>query len=483
MRVAVIGGGIAGLSVAYELARSGVDFVLYESSGRLGGIVETLQRDGFVVECGPDSWVTEKPWARELAIELGLTGEIIPSNDQWRKTYILRGRELIAMPDGMRMMVPTKWEPLLGSSLFSREAQQAYLREPERADELKAAIPDADESVASFVRRHFGDEVTDTIGAPLLAGVFGGDVDQLSARAVMPAFVKMEREYGSLITALQKSASRGENAAVFTTLKSGLQTLVDRMAAAVPKSAVRLNDAVTKVVKCREKWSVFASFDDQFDAIFVATPADVTRRLLSPVDPVFDELLAMDASSAVAVALAFAPETAKSLRIPRGFGFLVPQTAAANLSSKPSLLACTFVDQKFWHRVPDRGVLLRAFFGGESAPMLLNSSDDEVVALAVQQLSVLLQPLPEPLFTVVRRWPRSLPQYAVGHLERIARLEEQVRALPGLHLIGNAYHGVGLPDLIQQGREAARQLMGAKLPGMQTTVSTRKVDRQQNERS
>src|ERR1700727_2869042 len=156
MKVAVIGGGIAGVSAAYELARLGAEFVLYEASDRLGGIVETVRRDGFVVECGPDSWVTEKPWARELALELGLENEIIPSNDQQRRTYIVAGRELVAMPDGMRMMVPTKWEPLLNSPLFSEQARLAYLREPERAEELKASIPEADESVASFLRRHFG---------------------------------------------------------------------------------------------------------------------------------------------------------------------------------------------------------------------------------------------------------------------------------------------------------------------------------------
>jgi len=460
MKVAVIGGGIAGVSAAYELARSGVEFTLYEASTRLGGIVETVRRDGFVVECGPDSWVTEKPWARELAVELGLEDEIIPSNDRLRKTYIVRGRELVAMPDGMRMMVPTKWEPLLSSPLFSWQARLAYLREPKRAEELKAAVPEADESVASFVRRHFGDEVTDTVGAPLLAGVFGGDVDQLSVRAVMPAFVKMEREQGSLIAALQKSSRGGASSAVFTTLKSGLQTLVDSMAAALPASSVRLGERVLKVALSGKKWHVSASHEAEFDTVFVATPADVTRGLLSPIDPAFDELLAMDASSAIVVALAFTPEIAKSLRIPRGFGFLVPQSSkAAARPCSPSLLACTFVDQKFPHRVPDGGVLLRAFFGGASAPMLLDSLDDEIVALARKQLSSLLGPLPEPSFTVVRRWPRSLPQYAVGHLERMQRLEERVRALPGLQLIGNAYYGVGLPDLIRQGRDAVRRVV------------------------
>jgi oxygen-dependent protoporphyrinogen oxidase len=403
--------------------------------------------------------VTEKPWARELAIELGLEDEIIPSNDHLRKTYIVRGRELVAMPDGMRMMVPTQWEPLLNSPLFSEEAKQAYQREPGRAGELKAAVPEADESVASFVRRHFGNEVTDTIGAPLLAGVFGGDVDQLSVRAVMPAFVKMEREHGSLISALQKISRGGSSASVFTTLKSGLQTLVDRMAAALPASSVRLAERVLKVALNEEKWRVSAPYEAEFDAVFVATPADVTRGLLSPLDSAFDELLAMDASSAIVAALAFAPEIAKSLRIPRGFGFLVPQSSKAGAQpGEPSLLACTFVDQKFPHRVPDGGVLLRAFFGGASAPLLLDSPDDEIVALAHKQLSALLGPLPEPSFTIVRRWPRSLPQYAVGHLERMQQLEERVRALPGLQLIGNAYYGVGLPDLVRQGREAARRM-------------------------
>lgn len=455
MRVAVIGGGIAGVSAAYQLAQSGVEFTLYEASGRLGGIVETVRRDGFVVECGPDSWVTEKPSARDLAIELGLADEIIASNDEWRKTYIVRGGQLAAMPDGMRMMVPTQWEPVLDSPLFSAEAKQAYQREPERAEELKAAAPETDESVASFVRRHFGDEVTDTVSAPLLAGVFGGDVDQLSVRAVMPVFVKMEREHGSLITALKKSARSGKSASVFTTLKSGLQTLIDRMVAILPEASIRLHDRVTNVAQSGANWHVLASDCGQFDAVIVATPADATRALLTPLDSTFDELLAMDESSAIVVALAFAAEIAKSLQIPQGFGFLVPQLAGE--PGPASLLACTFVDQKFTHRTPDGGVLLRAFFGGASAPQLLDVSAEEVIALAMRQLAALLGPLPEPSFTVVRRWPRSLPQYAVGHLERMARLEERVRTFPGLHLIGNAYYGVGLPDLVRQGREAARR--------------------------
>ena len=228
---AIVGGGISGLATAYELGRHGAPFALFEASGRFGGIVETVRSRDFVIECGPDSWITEKPWAGELAIELGLKDEILPSNDQWRRTYLLKQGKLSALPDGMRMMVPVKWAPMLESPLFSWQARLAYLREPRRAAELKAsAMQRQDESVAEFVRRHFGEEVTNTIAGPLLAGVFGGDVETLSARAVMPAFVKMEAEHGSLITAMQQSGQESKRPqAIFSTLASGLGTLVDRI--------------------------------------------------------------------------------------------------------------------------------------------------------------------------------------------------------------------------------------------------------------
>ncbi|HZU10243.1 MAG TPA: protoporphyrinogen oxidase [Pseudacidobacterium sp.] len=460
MRTAIIGGGIAGLSAAYELARTGKEFVLYEATQRLGGIIETVRRDGFVVECGPDSWVAEKPWARELAIEVGLAGEIIPSNDHLRQTYIVQGKSLVPMPDGMRMMVPANIEALLHSPLFSEEAKRAYLREPGRAAELKASAPaeDTDESVSSFVRRHFGDEVTDTIAAPLLAGVFGGSIDRLSARAVMPAFIKMEREHGSLMTALQKHIHESEKSAIFATLKPGLQTLIDRMAEALPATSVRLGMPVSGLSWNNGRWSVSCTAgSEQFDAVIVAAPADVTRSLLRPLDFAFDELLAMDASSAIVIALAFPPERAKSMRIPRGFGFLVPPAKPGQMRD-PQLLACTFVDQKFSHRAPDGAVLLRAFFGGEDAPQLLKRTDEEVAALACRQLSLLLGDLPEASFTVIRRWPRSLPQYAVGHMARMKQLADLAQSFAGLYLIGNAYYGVGLPDLIREGRKAARQI-------------------------
>lgn len=462
-RVAIIGGGLSGLSAAYQLAQGAkTEFTLLEASTRLGGIVETVREDGFVIECGPDSWVTEKPWARELATELGLEPEIIASNDAVRRTYLLQHKQLVPMPDGMRMMVPTKLGPVMESPLFSEQARLAYKREPERAEELKASAlsENEDESVASFVRRHFGDDVTRTLAGPLLAGVFGGNIDNLSARAVMPAFVAMERDHGSLIKALESRGNLNQKA-VFTSLCSGLGTLVDRIAAELPAGCVRLGNQVIALAETKQGWHVRTmDAEEPFDAVIVATPAHVTRHLLRNINEKLWSLLDIEATSAIAVALAFAPEQTRTLSIPHGFGYLVPQQSDPTPSPgrDSQLLACTFVDQKFPHRVPEGGVLLRAFFGGRAAAAQIQQNDETLTALALRNLSDALGPLPKPYLSVVRRWPLSLPQYAVGHLDRMAQLEALTATFPGLHLVGNAYHGVGLPDMVRMGREAARRV-------------------------
>jgi protoporphyrinogen/coproporphyrinogen III oxidase len=411
-----------------------------------------VREGGFVIECGPDAWVTEKPWARELAVELGLGDEVMPSNDAGRKTYVLIDKKLQAMPDGMRMMVPGDLDALDGSELFSMEAKQAYRDEVGRADELRASAPTGDESVAAFVRRHFGDEVLEKIGAPLLSGVFGGDVAKLSVRAVMAPFVAMEREHGSLIAALQTRVAAAKTDAVFTTLRSGMGTLVDRMIAAIPEDWVRLAAEVQFVSYGEEGWLVgTARGVERFDAMMMAAPVDVARALLQPVDERAAHLMEMDASSAVVVGFGF-PD-ASTFSVPLGFGFLVPQ------GSDSLLMACTFVDQKFDDRVPHGGRLVRAFFGGKAAERLMRCGNDETAAVARMELARILGPLPEPQMTVVRRWPRSLPLYGVGHLKRMAELKEWVQKLNGLWLLGNGYRGVGLPDLIRDSRAAARQFI------------------------
>ncbi len=491
-RIAIVGGGIAGVAAAYEIAlhqRAGaaIEFVLFEAGSRLGGIVETVRRDGFVIECGPDSWVTEKPWARELAIELGLENELVSSNDERRKTYIVQGNELTAMPDGMRMMVPTQWGSVANSPLFSDQAKLAYLHEPEIAERLKATALDAgdgnrDESVRDFVMRHFGEEVANTIAAPLLAGVFGGDIAMLSVRSVMPTFVALEREHGSLILGLRQRLRLEKNPApIFTSLKRGLGSLIAGMESRLPERSFERNVTVEAIEHISGVWRVHTihsgnlrPVEASFDALLVATPAETTARLLNSVDTRLGELLPQQSSSAIVVALGFAADQARSMHIPPGFGFLVPQhelhaddvaRVAARSANETgderahqAMLACTFVNQKFPNTVPDGAILLRAFFGGPVAPKLLHHDDAELNRIARAQLERHLGKLPESSIALVRRWPNSLPLYEVGHADRMAELDSRLTKLPHLRLIGNAYRGVGLPDLIRFGREAAREI-------------------------
>ena len=329
----------------------------------------------------------------------------------------------------------------IGLSLFARDA-------------LQAARPDGDESIADFVERHFGAEVLHKVGAPLLSGVFGGDVAQLSMRAVMPQFVALEREHGSLIVAMERAAAaRGGRPLrpVFTTLRSGVGTLIERLAAEIGADTIALNTKVVAVGREGSGWLVSTAHGQAFhQRLIVATQAHATCDLLRPALPRIEDLLPARASSAVLVAFAFDEEFA----LPAGFGFLAP-------AGEAEIMAGTFTDQKFDGRVPPGKRLLRAFFGGPAESAHDGRTDTELARVALAELRRILGAsgcfsLPEPALTLVRRWPRSLPQYAVGHLERMAELDRMVAGLPGLTLLGNAYRGVGLPDLIREARAAAR---------------------------
>jgi protoporphyrinogen/coproporphyrinogen III oxidase len=482
-RIAILGGGIAGLTAAYELEKArkrgaAIDWHLYESTNRLGGIIETTRQQNFVLEGGPDGWVSEKPWARDLAIELGLEDQLIHSNDATRKTYILIDNKLQPIPDHMRMMVPEDLTALESSPLFSVEARKAYADELTRAEELKASAPAEDESVASFVQRHFGEEVLTKIAAPLLSGVFGGDVHKLSVRAVMPNFVTMEREHGSLILALQqKKTDRGNRPRqpIFTTLRNGVGSLIEALLTHLPEERIHLNRSALSLKRERNLWCLRTSTPSakghtgkskkHFNHILLATPIDTTRELLTPIDSTAGTLIPTNASSAVLAAFAFPNAT---FTLPEGFGFLVPDTphypgapgpdSRTRASTEPPLLAATFVTQKFPNRTPANAQILRAFFGGQSAEALATADDTTIAQTALTQLQKILGPLSQPAITTIRRWPRSLPQYEVGHLDRIAELDHRIAALGNLTLLGNGYRGVGLPDLIRDSRAAAKSL-------------------------
>ena len=474
-RVAIAGGGIAGLAAAWECHKLGLDWQLYEASARLGGTLATTCIDTgngrYVLEDGPDGWVTEKPWARELAVELGLGDELLPCNEARRRTLILIDGKLQLMPARMRMMVPEDLAALESSPLFSDSARASYAAELANAAQLRDTAPQQDESVASFVLRHFGQEVLEKIGAPLLSGVFGGDVRKLSVRAVMPSFVTMEREHGSLILALQiRAGERGARPLqpTFTTLRDGMGSLVEAIAAKLPAERVHLNSPLLSLQRQGKLWCVRTANPTivtgtgkskrHFQHVILATSADATRSLLGARHPELTALLPTDASSAVLVTFAWPAETAATIALPEGFGFLVPQQGG---QTKPSLLACTFADRKYPQRAPDGAKVLRAFFGGASADALAAQSAEYIAKAAFSQLTSILGPLPaaDATLTTVRRWPRSLPQYEVGHLDRMAQLDERLAQLPGLTLLGNAYRGVGVPDLIRDAREAVRKLI------------------------
>lgn len=498
-RIAILGGGISGLTAAYELelARkrgAPIDWHLYEATDRLGGIIQTTRHitpeGDFILEGGPDGWVTEKPWAMELAIELGLEDQLIYSNDATRKTYILRNGSLLPIPDHMRLMVPEDLSALNDSPLFSASAKAAYAAELTRAAELRAAAPDTDESIASFVRRHFGDEVLITLAAPLLSGVFGGDVHKLSVRAVMPQFVAMECEHGSLIAALQSKSSQRTHAPqpIFTSLRNGTASLIDALIAKLPSARVAFGrDAVGLEQKEKCRWNVYTStfkggYDDQsdwhpelFDVVLLCTPANTTRALLhflphhriKPIGPA-DVFLPTSDSSAILVTFTWPADLAQTFTLPHGFGFLVPQAEplapdpqpSLLAESEPRLLACTFVDQKFPHRAPAGARILRAFFGGPTAEVLASQPDAAIASAAFTELRKILGILPNPAHVEIRRLPRSLPQFEVGHLDRIAQLDELVARFGNLTLLGNSYRGVGVPDLIREARTAARAVAG-----------------------
>ena len=463
-RVAIIGGGISGLAAAYALeelklnSQAAVDYVLYEASPRFGGVLRTEQLEGCTIEAGPDSFLTEKPQAADLGRALGLGEQLIGSNDAQRVTYIARGNRLVPLPDGLMFMVPTRVSATLRSPLFSWKAKRQMARELLHPPRTSAA----DESVASFIERHYGREMVDRLADPLLSGIYGGDASSLSVRAVLPRFVEMERTSGSLgramLAARQRSAPAPGVAAppLFTSLTGGLQQLVDALVARLPASCL-LAAAPVQALQ-RENiggWLVSAGLkSDQFDAVILALPAPAAGELLHNQSPdLAAELHSIPYTSSITIALGYSEAVRKSL--PAGFGFLVPR------SEGRYLLAATFVHNKFPHRAPPDRALLRCFISSEKAESVWNCSDDAILDIVRKELKQILQIEAEPLFARVYRWKSAMAQYTVGHLERLDRIEHLTLALPGLSLAGNGYRGIGISDCIRSGFDAARRAVDA----------------------
>ena len=452
-RIVVVGGGISGLAAAHRLIALGqTNVTLIEASPRLGGTIQTECRDGFLIERGPDSFISEKPEALELAKQLGLESRLIQTNEKFRRSFIVQGGRLRAVPEGFQLLAPSRLWPFLTSDIFSiagKMRMAADLVLPR-----KSTNGTQDESLASFVRRRLGHEALERMAQPMVGGIYTADPETLSLRATLPRFLDMERKHRSLIVAMlrqgqaQKSGTSGARYSLFLSFDRGVQVLVDALARI--KADIRLNTRVESVRLNNRVWTITTNTGElEAGAVCLAVPAYIAASLLDGSLP--GKFRQMKYASTAT--LNFGYERSAVQHPLDGFGFVVP------FIEKRSLIACTFSSVKFSGRAPDGHVLLRAFAGGALQPDIFALDESEMAARVEADLRELLGITAKPLFTEVAKWERSMPQYEVGHLDRVNEIENEVSKLPGLALAGNAYRGAGIPDCIRSGQVAADSIL------------------------
>jgi oxygen-dependent protoporphyrinogen oxidase len=450
-RVVIVGGGISGLSAAYYLHKAGIRPTLIEKQPHLGGVIRTERVEGCLIEAGPEAYLAAKPAATELIQELGIADQLIGSNDHLRVTFVVRNGKLVPLPEGLMMMAPTRVWPMVTTRLLSWPAKirmgLEYFRRP-------PSQPLADRSVSQFISDHYGSEAVDYLTEPLLAGVYGGNPDEMSVRSVLTRFAELEQQYGSLtrgVLAEKKKAPRngktGSSPAIFRTLKNGLGQLVDAIASRNPADVIRGSVEVCERsgpgyrLKIAGQWM-------EAEHVILACPAHDAAALISGNEPELASLLsAIPYTSSMTVALGY-PRNKLNHSL-NGFGFLVPAR------ERSGIVACTWVGTKFAYRVPADKALIRCFY------TRVDLSDTDAIEGAREDLRRLMGVTAEPSFTRLARWPRSMAQYTVGHQQRMLRVSELVAKLPGLHLAGNAYSGIGIPDCVRLGKKAASEIIAA----------------------
>jgi oxygen-dependent protoporphyrinogen oxidase len=466
-RVVVIGGGITGLTAAYRLTQAAqapaypLEVILLEASGRLGGTIATHCQDGLLMEQGPDCFLSAKPWGVRLCEELGLGDELIGTTTQYRQSFIVRNGRLVPVPQGFYLMAPASWRSLLTTPVFSwcgklRMALDLVVPRRTATD---------DESLAQFVTRRLGREALERMAQPMVGGIYTADPQYLSMRATMPQFLEMEQQHGSLIRAMlqkQRSANSpvagtsGPRYGLFVSFRQGMQTLVEALAAHLPAGTVRRHAPVRRLQRIAETQRWLVHLDQppalEADAVCVSLPAPQAGQLLRAVDDTLATALQAIpyASSAIVNLVCTRAQVAHALD---GMGFVVPAI------EQRALLACSFSSVKFAGRAPQDQVLLRAFVGGALQQEQLARSDTEIQQAVVHDLRQLLGLTGEPLAVSVTRHLEAMPQYHVGHLDRVAQIASRLAQYPGLVLAGNAYHGVGIPDCIHSAETAAQTLL------------------------
>jgi oxygen-dependent protoporphyrinogen oxidase len=454
--VVIIGGGITGLAAAYTLATrihsaGGVlSCTLIEGSGRLGGKILTEHSEGFVIEGGPESFLAQKPWGTELCGRLGLADSLIGTNPQHRKTFVWLGGRLHKLPEGLVMGIPAKLGPFLRTTLLSWPAKLRLGAE----FFLPPNAHTRDESLGAFFRRRLGQEALDHIVEPLLTGIYTGDADQLSLLATFPRFRDMEQEHGSLLKALwhakRKTDNTGVAATPFITLRQGLGHLVLTLENSLKGTTLLTGTRVRELRRQNEQRYVIVMDDHSIvaDAVIMTTPAYDAAELLTPLDPVLGEHLAgIVYAGSVTISLGFRKTDLRHDL--DGYGFVVPRVEHRQLT------ASTWTSSKWDHRAPQDSVLLRCYLGGVGREDVLTRTDQELINIARDELRLILGIHRAPVIARVYRWPRGMPQYQLGHLDRLAAITERLGRLPGMFLAGAGYRGVGIPDCIRDGIAAA----------------------------
>jgi oxygen-dependent protoporphyrinogen oxidase len=451
-RVVVVGGGIAGLAAAHRLVERGRDVVLLEACERLGGTLATERSGGFTLEVGGDAILTEKPWAVELCRRIGFADQLVGTREGERKTFVVHRGRVEPLPEGFLLLAPTDLGALATSRLFSWPGKLRMALDLV----LPRGAAAADESVASFVRRRLGDEALERVAEPLLGGIYTADADRLSLAATMPRFLEVERRHRSLILGLRAGArtrAAGARYSLFVAPAAGMGALVDALARRLPEGVVQLRTPAGGLARDGARWRVETANESiAADAVVLAAPAAAAARLLAGLDPELADLLAgIDYASSATVTLGYQADRLPALG---GFGFVVPRT------ERRALLACTYASRKWPGRAPEGHELMRAFVGGALRPELLDLDDGALVATVRRELESLVGIAATPVLARVHRHPRAMPQYAVGHLDRVATIERRVAALAGLELAGAAYRGVGIPDCVRSGETAADAVAG-----------------------
>ena len=463
MKIAIIGAGISGLSAAYYLNSLSkdecfdIEIDIFEKNGHAGGNISTKIENGFVIEEGADSFITSKPWGIDLCEKLGIEEQLISTNDSNRKTYIYFDQKLNELPEGFFLMAPSNIEAFEKSTFFSTEGKKRILKELE----LDPLIDDGDESLESFILRRFGTELLEKVAQPLIGGIYTGDPAKLSVKAILPEFVDFEKQYGSIIKGISNKygssdISKTESGArygLFVSFKNGLSVLISSIIKAMPDVNIHYNSSINEVLKSKDTWLLHteSGCEIETDAVIMAGPSFVSSKLLSNTDKKLSGLLnEIRYESSIVVNLVF--EKSKSADLPKGFGVVIPNT------EKMNLIACSFSSHKFSNRAPKDYEIIRCFLGGAFNQNVLGLKDSEIMKLVLEDLNTLFNIESEPFNSFIYRYPNSMPQYILGYNELLDKINEELRKYPLLSLTGNAYGGIGIPDSIKSGKDAAQYI-------------------------